>query len=235
VDALIGNIIFVLPGLVAYFITRRIGPAESKPRPDFEKTAIGLLYNIPGLLLMWLGISIGMGKAVSFQSFQSKVLSMPYLLIYLLVVFISALISALLWDDRGQNLLDKWVNKKRLDANRPIAYDISTWEEFFNASDQAFFAIYPLGEKNKMIFGYVHRAFQTGDQDKGVVLKNTEELKEWFNWFGKPILTYVDIVTKTVYEYYPASAWEDAKRRVEEHKTTSSEQVVEEECSESLH
>jgi len=212
---LLGTILLVLPGIIASYLARMIGPSESKTSTDFEKTVIGLLFSIPGILLTWGAASIRFHKKLSIIDFEAITLKMPCFIFYILTVFIVALLIALWWEKQGRRFILNWTYKKR-DGLRPVLSSESAWEKFVGSEKEAIIRVYQIDKKECAIVGLFEASWTPGAQDKGMLLICTEQFQAWNGWLEKPERTYVDTVTKTVYEFFPPSAYEDAKRRAEE-------------------
>lgn len=212
-ENLLAIIILVLPGIAASYIAKMLGPSESKPTSDYEKTVIGLVFSIPGILITWGIASIFLCGATNFRNFQNQILYMPNFLIYIITVFFVALVIAFLWDKKVREKILNWTNRRR-DGKRPLIYYETAWEQFVGKEKEGFIRVYQIDKKDCSVIGIFDSSWMPGDQEKGILLKCTEELKEWNTWFENPIRTYIDTNTKTVYEYFPKTAFNDAKEKV---------------------
>ncbi|MCL6597936.1 MAG: DUF6338 family protein [Alicyclobacillus macrosporangiidus] len=226
---LLETLILVLPGLVSVYVQSAIGPARDRPPSDYERTVLGLACNIPALLVAWGALSLRQRKSMSLQDFESAVLHMPCILYYLVFSLIAAWFLAVVWDGYLREMFTRVTNSYRA-GRRPRSSPETVWEQFFGPEPEAFIRIYPIGERDKFVLGNVRAGWRPGDVDKAILFDATEELRLWDGWFGNPERTYVDTVTKMVYEWYPASAWADAQRRAEEYQAslTSLEEPEEE-------
>lgn len=227
-DSLLGILVLVLPGMVAFYFLRNVGPVENRLISDYEKTVIGLLLNIPGLAFSWFALFVYKRRVVPFSEFQSILMKMPYFLLYIIFAFTIGILVALVWEKYGRHFFGRLINKTRADQGRPLSSDKSPWEEFFGSEESRFFRVYPIGEREKFVLGEVNNAFVPGERDQGIFLTVTGELAQWEKFFPFPERTYVDAITKMVYEMYPASAWEEAKRRASKESPNLSFETVEE-------
>lgn len=214
---LLGTILLVLPGIVALYLAKMIGPSDSKPSTDFEKTIIGLLFNIPGFLFVWGMASIRSHQKLSLLEFEAAILRMPCFIYYMILVFCVALLVALWWDKYGREYILSWIDKNR-EGQRPAIGSATAWEEFVGSEKEAIVRVYQIDKKECAVVGIFKASWMPGDQEKGILLTCTDQFQPWNEWLEKPIRTYVDTASKMVYEFFPPSAYEDAKRRAEEYK-----------------
>ncbi|HJV46637.1 MAG TPA: hypothetical protein VJ824_13060 [Bacillota bacterium] len=211
-DTLLGTIFLVLPGIIAFYIYKMIGPTSSKAMTDYERTIYGLIYNIPGMLLAWGILSINSHQKLKFDEFKNIIFVMPCIIFYFAFVLCTAIFCAYWWHEKGHEFLLKWVNKGR-EVNRPRIMSVTPWEQFVGNEKEGLLKIYPIGEENKAIIGIFSLSWMPGDTEKGVLLYDTDWLTQYNDWLKTPQRTYVDTVTKTVYEFYLLSDYNEARER----------------------
>lgn len=226
-NSVLSTLVLILPGLTAYSVVRQTAPSDGKQYSDLDKTITGLLCNVPSLVLAWLIVSLYFHTSVDFAKFSSALLSnVGVFILYVGFSFALAWVAATWWEDKGQDKIKKWVNRKRVARLRPMIFRESAWEAFFGTEEEAIFCVYPMGRRKDAVVGMIERSFQTGEVNKGLFLKISGELTPWKDWLGNPERTYVDIASQTVYEMFPMTAIHDARHRETEVATESSSDSV---------
>jgi hypothetical protein len=135
-DNLLGIMILVLPGILGY-VSKQIGPTETKTRSDYEKTTIGLLLNLPGLITCWIGYSVMKGRFTTFTEFHASILKLGHFLLYVIFAFLSSLLIVIIWDIRGRNFIGSKLNEIRKLNNHPKGSYVSAWESFIHRQTSA--------------------------------------------------------------------------------------------------
>ncbi|MGE6369907.1 hypothetical protein ACQKDB_12335 [Planococcus kocurii] len=219
----LSTFVFILPGLMAYFWLQVFGLTPSAKHSAPELSGIAALLWLPVsfttlfILNVWGSIIklefLKVDIVWTVEELTTATADIKYLMLFLIVSFISSYFICWLWSLWGNELLRVGINKVRKTRNiASLSTSSSVWEEFFikindeNASNEetqeteeigkeAVYIIYKLDRPEEFIIGSMTKASRPFEIDKGLVLEETQEwtdsVTSAFDYYVKR--TYIDI------------------------------------------
>lgn len=215
-DAFLATLVFLLPGLLAYFWLRMFGVNPPVAHSGTEITAIAALLWIPTSILSVLaydGMVWGIGKKApaygltylaDLKTLTILSTQLTFLLIFLILSLVFSFVVAYIWAVYLYKMTLSLINKVRSKRNMAQLDELTTvWDNFFLAFDRnekgsepiMLVEVYKMGDDpEKRIYGTVKKTSRPFELERALVLTRFEGWKESHEYYQYPVKrTYVDL------------------------------------------
>lgn len=235
-DNFLGAVVFLLPGVLAYFWLQAFGVNPVAKHSPTEFTAVAGLLWLPvsfGTLILynfgiWLSSFISQAKPIwTLPVLKDASNSFTFLIVFLLLsVFVSFIFSFIwaMWGFKVQQLLVNWVRVKRGFAK--FSDTISVWDEVFGKDESQLVEIGRLDKPDNItVTGEIKKASRTFEPER-LCLADVTFMTELVKEYSIPVDNiFVDTKSGLYIKVYNSKAVKEAIPK-KEAITTSSEQEV---------
>lgn len=220
-DSFLGAIVFLLPGVLAYFWLQAFGINPVVKHSPTEFTAVAGLLWLPvsfGTLLLynlaiWLSSYISQAEPIWTlltlkDASNNFIFLFIFLLLSVLVSFVYSYIWAL-WGFKLQQDLTNWVRKKRGLAG--FSDTTSVWDEVFGKHEVQIVEIGKIDKPESKMIGEIKKAPRPFEPERNLFLSKVERLTKLADDYVLPVdAVFVDTKTGTYVKIFKNSAVEAA-------------------------
>lgn len=245
-DNFLGTIVFLLPGVLAYFWLQALGINPVSKHSPTEFTAVAgllwlpvsfltlIIYNFGNNIIYYitqvksLGISyyvIQVKPIWKMQDLKDASSSLTFLVVFLLISSIVSYFLSFVWAKWGFKLQQKmvnWAREKRGFA--PFSDTTSVWEEVFGKNESQLVEIGRLDKPDNItITGEIKKAARTFEPER-LCLTDVTFMTELVKEYRIPVENiYVDIKSGIYVKVYNSTAVKEAILKKEGLVTSSEE------------
>jgi len=202
-ESLLTTLVFVLPGLLAYYWMKAFGVEPSEKHNSFEMTAISVLLWVPvtfsNLALYNLVIFIGQKVSqwtyiTNLSQIQKYTDNINFLIVYLIVSLITSFLIAYLVTGKIYNNFLVLLNKLRRKRGFSEFSKMTTvWAEFVVPYGVKVVGISKLGDPQKEVIGCIRKASRPSEQERNLVLDDIEDCTRIVEKHKVPVIkVYID-------------------------------------------
>ncbi|RFU60823.1 hypothetical protein [Bacillus sp. V59.32b] len=197
------TLVFILPGLMAYFWLQVFGLNPTVKHTAPELSGIAALLWLPVSFISLLVLNtwsafikieiLSVDQVWTVESLNKATSDIRYLVLFLLVSFLVSYFICWLWSLWGHEILRNRINEVRKTRKiGPLSSSSSVWEEFFikinkeledneeNDHDmkEAVLIVYKIDKPEEFIAGSMTKVSRPLEVDKGLVL---EDIQQWID------------------------------------------------------
>lgn len=217
----LGTLVFLLPGVLAYFWLQAFGMNPVAKHSPTEFTAVAGLLWLPvsfvTLVLYNLGIKLSyyivqVKPVWTIQGLRDASSSLTFLVVFLLLSAVVSFFLSFVWAKWGFEFhkdLINWVRKKRGAA--PFSDTTSVWDEVFGQNEAQVVRIGRLDKQDNItVTGEITKASRTFEPER-LCLDKVAFMTELVKKYAVPIdKVYIDVKAGLFIEVYNLKAIRDA-------------------------
>lgn len=232
-DNFLGTIVFLLPGVMAYFWLQAFGINPVSKHSPTEFTAVAgllwlpvsfvtlILYNLGNRIIYYitqvkqLGISFSIIQVKpiwTMQDLRDASSSLTFLVVFLLLSAIVSYILGFLWAKWGFKLQQKMVNLVRVKRGAaPFSDNTSVWDEVFCQNEAQVVQIGRIDKPdNVTVIGEITKASRTFEAER-LCIDQVEFMTKLVEKYNVPIdKAYIDIKSALYIKVYDLQGIRDA-------------------------
>lgn len=218
-DNFLGTLVFLLPGVLAYFWLQAFGINPVTKHTPAEFTAVSALLWLP-VSVMTIGLY---NVAVNLASFVSQAHqiwtvndlkqasgSFGFLIVFLTLSIVASFLLSWLWGKWGYRLQQVLVNRVRRSRGlADFSENTTVWDEVFSKNEPQVVEIGKIGSDTGII-GCIRKASRPFEPERNLMLDDIELLTRLVTVHSlTPVAVYSDIKSGTIIKIY------DSKRITE--------------------
>lgn len=183
-DNFLGTIVFLLPGVMAYFWLQSFGINPVAKHSPTEFTAIaGLLWlpvsfitlSLCNLAIYISYLIVGAKQIWTIQNLKDASGSLVFLAVFLLLSLLVSFFLCWLWAKWGYKLQQKIVNKVRLSRGlADFSENASVWDEVFGKYEVQIVEIGKVDNPTNKMIGQIRKASRPFETERNLCLDHVE-------------------------------------------------------------